>query len=257
MALVADSQPRIAGKMTGEHRFFLTMAIVMAVVIVAGFATSLALGRSSFAAPLLVHIHAFVFFGFVVLYVTQNALVATGSVALHRRLGWLAAVWVPVMVLLGIALTVDFLRRTGGLPFYAVREFLFANPMEILVFAGLVTAAIVNRQRTDWHRRLMFCAMAYLTGPGFGRLLPGPLLIPWSFWVAAFVAPSIFPFIGMVFDFRRNGKVHPAWLWGVGAALAAMVAANLIGYSAPGTAIARAVIAGSPQANRDLGAHFP
>jgi len=50
MALVADSQPRIAGKMTGEHRFFLTMAIVMAVVIVAGFATSLALGRSSFAA---------------------------------------------------------------------------------------------------------------------------------------------------------------------------------------------------------------
>ena len=28
------------------------------------------------------------------------------------------------------------------------------------------------RRRTDWHRRLMFCGMAILTGPGLGRLLP-------------------------------------------------------------------------------------
>ena len=257
MTVIADAQPRIVGKMTGEHKFFLTMAIVMALVIVAGFAANLAMRRSSFAVPLLFHVHAFVFFGWIVLYVTQNALVATGSVALHRRLGWLAAVWAPVMVLLGTAMTVYSLRRNGGPPFFDVREFLFANPLGVLVFAGLVAAAIMNRRRTDWHRRLMFCAMAYLTGPGFGRLLPLPLLIPWAFWVAAFVAPSIFPLIGMVFDFRRNRKVHPAWLWGIGAALAAFVAADLIAYSAPGTAFARAMIAGSPGANRDLRAHFP
>ena len=75
--------------------------------------------------------------------------------------------------------------------------------------------------------------------------------------LCAFVAPSVFPLIGMVFDFRRSGKVHPAWMWGVGAALAAFVAANLIAYSAPGTAFARAVVAGSPGAKRDLHAHFP
>ena len=257
MTVVADSQPRIAGKMTGEHRFFLTMAIVMALVIVAGFATNLAMGRSSFALPLLYHVHAFIFFGWVVLYVTQNALVASGSVALHRRLGWLAAVWAPVIAVLGIAMTFYSLSRTGGLPFFDVREFLFANILSVLTFAGLVAAAIVNRRRTDWHRRLMFCAMAFLTGPGFGRLLPGPLLIPWSYWIAAFVAPTIFPLIGIVYDFRRSGKIHPAWLWGIGAALAGFVAANLIAYSAPGTALARAVIAGSPQADRDLSAHFP
>jgi len=255
MTVVADSQP--ARKMTGEHRFFLTMAIVMALVIVAGFSTNLAMGRSSFALPLLYHIHAFIFFGWVVLYVTQNALVANGSVTLHRRLGWLAAVWAPVIAVLGIAMTFYSLSRTGGLPFFDVREFLFANILSVLTFTGLVAAAIVNRRRTDWHRRLMFCAMAYLTGPGFGRLLPVPLLIPWSYWIAAFVAPTIFPLIGMVFDFRRNGKVHPAWLWGIGAALTAFVVADLIAYSAPGTAFARGVIAGSPAADRDLRAHFP
>ena len=255
MTVVADSLP--VRKMTGEHRFFLTMAIVMALVIVAGFATNLAMGRSSFALPLLYHVHAFIFFGWVVLYVTQNALVANGSVTLHRRLGWLAAVWAPVIAVLGIAMTFYSLSRTGGLPFFDVREFLFANILSVLTFTGLVAAAIVNRRRTDWHRRLMFCAMAYLTGPGFGRLLPVPLLIPWSYWIAAFVAPTIFPLIGMVFDFRRNGKVHPAWLWGIGAALTAFVVADLIAYSAPGTAFARGVIAGSPAADRDLRAHFP
>jgi hypothetical protein len=257
MTVSTVSQPLTVRKTTGEHRFFLVMAIIMALVIVAGFATNLAMGRSSFALPLLYHIHAFVFFGWVVLYVTQNALVASGSVALHRRLGWLAAVWAPAMVLLGTAMTVHSVSRKGGPPFFDVREFLFANPLSLLAFAGLVAAAIVNRRRTDWHRRLMFCAMAYLTGPGFGRLLPLPLLIPLSFWVAGFIAPSIFPLIGIVFDFRRNGKVHPAWLWGIGAALAAFVAADLIAYSAPGTAFARAVIAGSPAAERDLRAHFP
>lgn len=255
MTVVADSQP--VRKMTGEHGFFLTMAIAMALVIVAGFAANLAMGRSSFALPLLYHIHAFVFFGWVVLYVTQNALVASGSLALHRRLGWLAAVWAPAIAILGIAMTLYSLHRTGGLPFFDVREFLFANILSVLTFAGLVAAAIVNRRRTDWHRRLMFCAMTYLTGPGFGRLLPAPLLIPWAYWIAAFVAPSIFPLIGMVFDFRRNGKIHPAWLWGIGAALTAFVVADLIAYSAPGTDFARAVIAGSPAADRDLRAHFP
>src|SRR5262249_9702582 len=78
-----------------ERRFFFVMACIMAAVIVAGFATNLLLGRSSFGLPLILHIHAWVFFGWVALYVVQNGLVATGRVAVHRRLGWMAAIWVP------------------------------------------------------------------------------------------------------------------------------------------------------------------
>jgi hypothetical protein len=257
MAVISDAQPDIASRISGEHRFFLTTAIAMAAVIVAGFSTNLAMGRSSFAVPVYYHLHAFIFFGWVVLYVTQNALVAAGSVALHRRLGWLAVAWVPVMVAMGTGITVYDIRRNGGPPFFNINEFLICNPMLILGFAAVAGAAIVNRRRTDCHRRLMYCAMAYITGPGVGRLLPLPLLIPWGFRIAVIIVPSIFPLIGMAYDLKRTGRIHPAWFWGMGVAVGMFLLADVIAYSPPGLAITRAVVAGTPGATRDQHAHFP
>src|SRR5688500_13690478 len=89
----------------GEHRFFFIMAWVMAVTILAGFGLNAALGRSSFAVPLIYHVHAFVFFGWVALYVAQNALVFSGNLALHRRLGWLSLLWLPLVLILGVVIT--------------------------------------------------------------------------------------------------------------------------------------------------------
>jgi hypothetical protein len=257
MAVISDAEPRRARRITGEYRFFLTMAIIMALTIVAGFATNLAAGRSSFSLPLIFHVHAAIFFGWVVLYVTQNALVATGSVALHRRLGWLAVAWVPAMVAMGIGITIYDVRRNGGPPFIDLNQFLFGNPFNILSFAVLAGAAIANRRRTDWHRRLMYCAIAYITGPGVGRILPLPLLIPWGFTIAVIGVPSIFPLAGIVYDWRSKGRIHPAWFWGMGVAVGAFLLANLIAYSPAGLAITHAAVAGTPGAARDIHAHFP
>ena len=100
-----------------DDRFFLGAAIAMTVVIVAGFSVQLAMGRSSFAAPLLVHAHAVVFMGWVAIYLSQNILATTGRLALHRRLGWLAAVWVVPKLALGCAVTLSMVRR-GEVPFF-------------------------------------------------------------------------------------------------------------------------------------------
>lgn len=48
-----------------DDRFFRTGAIVMTLVIIAGFSLNIIMGRSSFAAPPLVHAHAIVFMGWV------------------------------------------------------------------------------------------------------------------------------------------------------------------------------------------------
>ncbi|WP_156349020.1 MULTISPECIES: hypothetical protein [unclassified Sphingomonas] len=242
---------------TREHRFFLYSAIAMAAVLVAGFSLNLAAGRSSFALPLVYHVHGLVFLGWIALYVTQTALVAGRALHWHRRLGWLALIWLPVMVTLAIAITLHAVRDHGGPPVFDVNSFLIGNPAGILTFALLTGAAIALRRRTDWHRRLMFCAMAAITGPGFGRLLPMPFLIPWGWWIAALIAPSIFPILGAIADWRRTGRVHVAWAWGWGFFVAMFLLAELFAYSSAGMALTHAVIDGTPGAARPIKAFFP
>jgi len=244
MATLAESPHRPT---VGDEGFFLRGAIAMALVIVAGFSTQLAMGRSTFASPLLVHAHAIVFMGWIAIYVTQNVLVATDRISLHRRLGWIAAGWIVLMIVLGIAVTVAMARR-GQVPFFfRPLHFLVFDPVSLFAFAGLTIAAIVMRRRTEWHRRLHFCGTSLLIGPGFGRLLPMPLLQPWAF-EATFAAVMIFPIVGVVSDLRRSGRVHPAWKWGIAAMLGSLVLIQAITYSPIGTDIYRAVTAGSPGA---------
>jgi hypothetical protein len=241
MTTVADRLPTSAGRDDG---FFLGGAIAMTLVIVAGFSVQLAMGRSSFAAPPLVHAHAVVFMGWVFIYLLQNTFVATDRMALHRRLGWVAAAWMIPMLVLGCAVTFEMVRR-GHVPFFfRPLQFLIFDPVSLFTFAGLTVAAILLRRQTDWHRRLHFCAMAMLLGPGFGRLLPMPMIAPWA-WEATFAASLIFPAAGMAADLRRNGRVHPAWGWGVAAMLGAVLLTEAITYSPAGGAIYQAVVAGS------------
>ena len=241
MATLID---RPLARAEGDERFFLGAAIGMTLVIVAGFSMQLAMGRSTFAAPPLVHAHAIIFMGWVAIYLAQNLLVATGRMAIHRRLGWVAAGWIVPMLVLGVCVTLAMVRR-GQVPFFfRPLQFLVFDPLSLFAFAGLTGAAIALRNRTEWHRRLHLCGMSMLMGPGFGRLLPMPLLQPWA-WEAAFAAGMAFPLLGMISDLRRRGHIHPAWRWGVGAMIGAVLLIEAITYSAVGAAFYRVATAGS------------
>lgn len=232
---------------SSDDRFFVRGAIVIALTIVAGFSLQYAMGRSTFMAPPLVHAHAIVFMGWVAIYLTQNLLIGSGRLDIHRKLGWIALGWIFPMVLLGCLVTLAMLRR-GQVPFFfRPLQFLIFDPLTLFFFAGLTIAAVVMRRQTQWHRRLHFCGMSLLLGPAFGRLLPLPLLQPWA-WEAAFAAGLLFPLAGVVADLRRSGQVHPAWRYGIGAMLACLVLTEAITYSPVGTAIYRVVTAGSPGA---------
>ena len=228
----------------GDERFFLRGAFAMALVIVAGFSFQLAMGRSTFASPPLVHAHAIVFMGWVVIFVLQNVFATTDRMALHRRLGWIAAGWMVLMVVLGCLVSVAMVRR-GQVPFFfQPLHFLVFDPVALFGFAGLTTSAILLRRKTQWHRRLHFCGMSMLLGPGFGRLLPMPFLPPWG-WEATFAASMIFPVVGVLSDVRRSGQVHPAWRWGIAAMLGTFILTEAVTYSPVGLALYRAATMGS------------
>jgi hypothetical protein len=244
MATLAEA-PRF--RTGSDDRFFLWSAFAMAAVIVLGFSFQLAMGRSSFAAPPLVHAHAVVFMGWVGIYVLQTIFAVTGNRVLHKRLGWIAAGWMGLMLVMGLAITVT-MARNGRVPFFfQPQQFVIFNPLTLIGFLACSGTAIAMRRRTDWHRRLHLTGMAMILGPGFGRLLPMPLLIPHAF-EAAFGAGMIFPITGAIADWRRNGRVHPAWLWGLALMMAIWVLADLVTFSALGDRLYAAAVAGSPGA---------
>jgi hypothetical protein len=233
---------------SGNERFFLRAAIVMTVTIVAAFALQRLMGRSTFAAPIRVHIHAFFFMGWVGIYLLQNYFAATGRMTLHKRLGWVAAFWIIPMVVMGCVVTVMMVRNAYVPFFFRPVQFLVFDPVAVFTFAGLTIAAVMMRRQTQWHRRLHFCAMTMLLNPAFGRLLPLPLLQPWT-WEAAFGASLVFPIAGMWSDIRRTGRIHPAWHWGIGTIIASFILVEAVTYSPLGTAIYDRVTAGSPGAS--------
>jgi hypothetical protein len=247
MATLAETETARVSS-SSDDTFFVRAAVIMALIIVAGFSFQHAMGRSTFASPPLVHAHAIIFMGWVAIYLTQNLLIGSGRIDIHRKLGWIALGWIFPMVLLGCLVTLAMLRR-GQVPFFfRPLQFLVFDPMTLFTFAGLTLAAVAMRRQTDWHRRLHFCGMSLLLGPAFGRLLPMPLMQPWA-WEATFAVCLLFPLAGTVSDLRRRGSVHPAWRVGIGAMLGCLILTEAITYSPVGSALYRLVTAGSPGAS--------
>ncbi|MFM5917458.1 MAG: hypothetical protein ACKOOL_07995 [Novosphingobium sp.] len=223
------------------------MAYAMALTVIAGFSLQWFAGRSTFHSPLVVHAHALTFMGWVAIFVTQATLGARGQIDQHRKLAKLAIAWMGLMIVMGTVVTVRMIRN-GTVPFFfRPQHFLIFDPMSVLFFAGMVLYAVSRRSQTDWHVRLQLGAMAILMGPAFGRLLPMPLLQPWS-WECAAAACAIFPLIGMGIDLKRRGSVHPAWYVSLGALIAMVVVTDAVTYSALGDSLYHMASAGYPGA---------
>ncbi len=239
-----------------DARFVRTAITVMAVILVSGFIIQLAAGRSSFSAPIIVHAHAVTFMGWVGITLAQVWLAASGAIGAHRALGRLALVYALALLALGPWVTIAAVQ-TGRVPFFfQPQHFLFADPATIAAFFALLIAAVILRARTDWHARLQIAAFAAILGPGVGRILPMPLIGPYAFDIAASI-PLVALLLGALRDLKAHGRIHPAWAWGAGAIVLALVLARLIAFSALGDAVYQAVTADSPLAAPDGRAFGP
>lgn len=230
-----------------DRRFIRNLTTVMAIVLVSGFVVQLAAGRSSFSAPSIVHVHAVIFMGWVGIVVAQAWLAGAGNLQLHKQLGKLAFVWALALLVAGTLVTVAAVQ-TGRTPFFfQPQHFIVANPLVLYASVGLVLAAVALRGQPDWHSRLQVGSFVLLMGPGFGRLLPMPLLPPYAHEIAALIA-LVFPLAGMFYDWRVHGRPHPAWLWGIAALVGITFLSRVLGFSPVGEAVYDAVVAGTPLA---------
>jgi hypothetical protein len=202
-----------AGRRT--RRFYVGMAIAIAITVFVGFSRSYYLkgwyGGTRELSGLL-HFHGLVFTTWVLFFVAQTTLVASGRTYLHRKMGIAGAVLAALVVIVGTTVAITRVR-TGVSPIPGVPPLSFlAIPLfDMLVFAILVSTAIFLRRRLEAHKRLMTLAMITLLPAPIARMsfLPLPPGPPTFFALA-----DLFIVAMLVYDLTTRRKIHPATIWG-------------------------------------------
>ena len=207
MASIAEVELNILER---ERRFFLAMALLLAVTAAIGFGYFKFSGKgTNLYSPWWVHVHSITMIGWLGFFVLQNSLIVSGNVMLHRRLGMFGAFYAGWIVFVGMVLGwAEVAAHRGG---FTPPDSMALNWMNILTFIGLFIAAFRLRQRSDWHKRLMLCALIILTAPAYGRIL---ILLGvrtntnFTLFILAYVAIAAFG------DLAIRKRLHPAYLWG-------------------------------------------
>lgn len=232
--------PTVSLALQRERTFFFCMSLLLIASALLGFGYFQYAGISSWGAPWWVHVHAFSQMGWLGFYALQNALVMRGDVALHRKLGIIGAFYGAWLVINGMSLSLFNIATGAGDGMFQPASLLALNGATMLAFAVLFTAALFNRRRSDWHKRLMLSSLAALSLPSFGRILI-MLGIPSTLNRTLFVLSIIV--VGMVFDWRTRGNVHPAYFWGAGAVVVMGLLIGGLPEFAPFAALANAIAA--------------
>jgi hypothetical protein len=198
-----------------ERFFYVGMAVVAALIVFAGFSRTYYLKYLFANLPLtpLVHLHGFLFTGWIVLLVSQVTLVAADRTDIHRRLGVAGAVLAGLMIIVG-PLTAISAAKQGHAPPGAPPALVFLSiPLfDILVFAILIAAGFYFRRQPQTHKRLMLLATLGILPAAIARL-------PFAF-IRANGPPAFFGVTDLIllsciaYDSIANRRLHPAFLWG-------------------------------------------
>ncbi len=182
--------------------------------------------------PLIVHLHAAAFVGWLVLLTTQVALVRSGRVALHRRLGVAGAGLAMAMLVLGPATSLHMAQLKLDKP--EVNHGFFAITFtEMALFGLLVALALYWRRDSATHRRLMLIATFALASAGFGRWWGKSIsAFAGNDWLGDVLSGHLGSFLliaGLgVHDLLTRGRLHPAYVWGSGLIVSALLLAEFV-----------------------------
>jgi hypothetical protein len=196
------------------RRFYVGMAIAIAITVFAGFSRSYFL-KAYYGTPelsLLLHVHGLVFTTWILFFLVQTTLVAAGRTYIHRRMGVAGAVLAALVIILGT--TTAILRaKEGAAPIPGVPPLAFlAIPLfDMVVFAILVGAALYFRRRLEAHKRLMTLAMISLLSAPIARL---PFALLKAGPPAFFGLTDLFIVAMLIYDLATRRRVHPATIWG-------------------------------------------
>jgi len=155
-----------------EQRFYVWISAACALLAFGGFAPTywLQLAPRTFIGSPLVHLHAVLFSGWMLLFVLQTILAARRRLDRHRACGLLGVSLATAMVFVGCAAASEALKDRLAAGFGDAARAFFIVPISLLVlFGGFVLAAIANVKRPEAHKRLMLLATISIIPPAIAH----------------------------------------------------------------------------------------
>lgn len=228
-------------------KFYVTMAAICVAIAVGGFFSTywLQVGRGTFTGSAMLHLHGLIFTLWTLFFLSQALLVANRKLKTHRAWGLFGISLATAMLFTGLAVVIHGLHERIEAGYgEAARAFAIVPTTGILTFAGFVTAALINLRRSEWHKRFMLVATVAILqaavarffflaatggGPGLRPGLGPPMPIERT--IGAGILIDLLVVAAMVHDWRSHGRVHPAYIWGLGVMVTVQALRPVVGYS--------------------------
>ena len=157
------------------------------------------------------HFHGAMMLSWFALLIAQPFLIRAHKYELHRKLGKVSYVLVPLLLLSIFLVSKDSYHKALG---FLSREQavgnISLNVPNIFAFATLYTLAMVNRKNSAVHMRYIIGTSLLLIAPGIGRAfifyggLPFPVGVEYALYITEIVAAGL-----IVYDFIKVNTVKP------------------------------------------------
>jgi hypothetical protein len=206
------------------HIYFILFSLTFAAIVLAGFSRTFFIPviRGTFSKPPVVHIHGALFFAWTALLVSQSVLAATKRLRAHRKVGLIAGWLVLPMLALGSIVAVrdtihDFRAGEGD----AAVSFFYGELADLAMFGLLAGAAMLLRNKPDFHKRWVLLGSLGLIGAAVGRVpeLSGSFLYIFLGFIASMA----------VYDLFSRRSIHAATAIGAAVLLTLGLSEEFIG----------------------------
>lgn len=232
-----------------DRTFFLAFVAVCWLGVILGFGPATAnrlKGGADYVAPLILHVHAAAFMGWMMLLTAQVLLVRQGRQPVHRRLGRVAFLLIPVMVVSALVSEVYSQR------FYVERDpenlrFFIIPLFYVAAFALLSAAAVARRSDPPSHKRLILLATTVIVGAAYARVWGADIEAALGAGLAGTFASTFFAADSILvaalgYDILTRGRIHQTYLAVVPILLISQVGVALMYHSDWWPILARTLI---------------
>ncbi len=215
--VMSEAAPAVSARPRLRRRFYIGMSVLMLLMIIVGFWPSYygPLLRGAAQAPWILHLHGVVYIGWMLLLVLQTGLAASGRIRQHRALGNVGIAWGTAVFFLGIIVSFAAPVMTFNAGTRTLDEaagFMLIPLGDMVLFGGLFFSAIAYRSQPELHKRLMILATIAIAFAAIFRMqaIGVPMQVGVILWFAL-------PVLGIVYDLRSRGSVHPVYWIGLAA----------------------------------------